>query len=145
MVSAEDNFCKTANCVISYTGSVSCIPPCTHSTKCLSDYKRWPFDTQNCSMHIGAWVHSGDDVDYELLKSNTIEKDVESQNRLWRLVATTVKRNEGNYSTKLKNTYPSITYSFLMQRHSAQHAAVFVVPAISKYLPTYRPIQVKIL
>lgn len=116
--------------MIGNTGKVSCIPPCVHTAKCTSDYSRWPFDTQNCSLHLGSWVHSGEDIDFDVLKTVIPEKDLRSQTRQWRLLSVTYKRNPGNYSIS-KKTYPSLTFSFTMERHSIGHVMLTVAPAIS--------------
>lgn len=111
---------------------MSCIPPCSHVAKCLPKYARWPFDRQNCTLHIGTWVNSGEEVDFTVMPSIITEDQLSSQNLEWRLIQVTYRRNSGNYS-ETKQTYPSLTFSFLMERHSATHAASILVPAISMY------------
>lgn len=120
---------------------VSCIPPCSHSAKCLPKYERWPFDRQNCTLHIGTWVNSGEEVDFKVLKSVVAEDDLSSQNMEWKLILATYRRNPGNFS-ETKQTYPSLTFSFLMERHSASHAASILIPAISMFLYEIRKIKI---
>lgn len=131
IASSHNEFCKSANCVISSAGVVSCIPPCSHDAKCSSDHKRFPFDTQNCTLHIGTWVNSGEEIDYDVKKSIISENDLTSQDREYRLIKATYKRNPGNF-TDTKETYPSLLFSFLLQRHSAVHGATLLVTALSK-------------
>lgn len=131
IASSHNEFCKTANCVISSTGLVSCIPPCSHDAKCWPDYKRFPFDIQNCTLHIGTWVNSGDEIDYKVQKTIISDHDLTSQDRQYQLIRATYKRNPGNF-TDTKETYPSLTYSFLIQRHSAVHGAILLVAAFCK-------------
>lgn len=131
IASSHNEFCKVANCVISSTGQVSCIPPCSHDAKCWPDYKRFPFDTQNCTLHIGTWVNSGDEIDYKVTKTIISDSDLTSQDRQFRLIRATFKRNPGNF-TNTKETYPSVTFSFLIQRHSAVHGAIILVAAFCK-------------
>lgn len=131
VASSHNEFCKTANCVISSTGIVSCIPPCTHDAKCVPNYTRFPFDTQNCTLHIGTWVNSGEEIDYKVLKTIVSESDLTSQDRVYKLVRATYRRNPGNF-TDTKETYPSLTFSFLIQRHSAVQGAILLIAAVCK-------------
>lgn len=117
-----------AHCVITSTGTVSCIPPCSHTAKCQAKYDRWPFDSQNCTLHIGTWVNSGDEIDYTVLKSVISEDELTSQNLEWRIIKATYKRNAGNYN-ETKQTYPSLTFSFLIERHSAEYKISIFAPA----------------
>lgn len=130
--SAEEEFCKTAHCVITSSGTVSCIPPCSHSAKCSPKYDRWPFDIQNCTLHIGTWVNSGDEIDYKVMKTIISDDELSSQNLEWKLLKATYKRNPGNYS-ETKQTYPSLTFTFLIERHSGELAVTILIPAISKF------------
>lgn len=111
---------------------MSCIPPCSHDAKCQSDYSRWPFDVQNCSLHIGTWVNSGEEIDFKLLKTVISESERDSQSRSWRLIQATYRRNPGNFS-EAKSTYPSLTFTFTIQRHSATYAAMILGPALGKW------------
>lgn len=122
-----------ANCVISQTGTVSCIPPCSHAARCEPDYKRWPFDKQNCTLHIGTWVNSGDEIDFRAQKVVISDTELSSQSRMYRLIRATHRRNPGNY-TGTVNTYPSLTYTFLIERHSDTLSSLFLVPALGIYL-----------
>lgn len=124
----ENEFCKTAHCVITNTGTVSCIPPCSHAAKCDGKYDRWPFDVQNCTLHIGTWVNSGEEIDYNVLKTIISEDELTAQNMEWRIIKATYKRNPGNF-TETKQTYPSLTYSFLLERHSAEYKISVFTPA----------------
>lgn len=114
--------------MISSNGLVSCIPPCSHTAKCAPNYDRWPFDKQNCTLHIGTWVNSGEEVDFNITKTILTEDELSSQDMAWRLIRATYKRNAGNFSDT-QQSYPSLTFSFLMERHSGTHAASIFVPA----------------
>lgn len=133
MASATEEFCKEANCVITSSGTVSCIPPCSHTAKCTAKYDRWPFDRQNCTLHIGTWVNSGEEIDFKVLKTIITEDELSSQNMAWKLIQATYKRNAGNFS-ETKQTYPSLTFSFLMERHSATHTAYIMSPAFGTFI-----------
>lgn len=129
----QDDSCKKATCVINSTGSIQCIPPCSHDAECDANYKRWPYDKQNCTLHVGTWVNSGEEVDLQINPTRFPDGTLESQNKEWKMIKSAYRRNHGNYS-QTKDTYPSVTYSFLFQRHGTQHTAVIVIPAISEWL-----------
>ncbi|XP_055295202.1 neuronal acetylcholine receptor subunit non-alpha-3-like [Sitodiplosis mosellana] len=133
VASATEESCKDANCVISSTGSVSCIPPCSHTAKCMPNYNRWPFDEQNCTLHIGTWVNSGDEVDFNVSRTVLTEQDLSSQDMQWRLIGATYTRNPGNFSDT-QQTYPSLKFTFLMERHSGSHSATIFIPAFALVL-----------
>lgn len=133
VASATEEFCKEANCVISSTGIVSCVPPCTHSAKCIPKYDRWPFDRQNCTLHIGTWVNSGEEIDFKVLKTIIQEDYLSSQNMAWKLIQATYRRHAGNISETAAHTYPSLEFSFLMERHSAAHTIYIVAPAFGMF------------
>lgn len=129
VASSQKEFCKDASCVLNSNGLVSCIPPCKHDSKCAPNYSRWPFDRQNCTIHIGTWVDSGDEIDFKLMKSVVTDDDLSSQNSEWRLIQATYRRDPGNF-TNTKVTYPSLTFSFLIERHSASHAVYILLPTL---------------
>lgn len=133
MSSSHNEFCKPSFCVIASTGLVSCIPPCSHNARCEPDYKRWPFDKQNCTLHIGTWVNSGEEIDFRVQRAIVTDSELSSQNGMYRLLRVTYKRNPGNFSIT-SNTYPSITYTFLIERHSGTYSALLVIPAFGMNL-----------
>lgn len=73
-------------------------------------------------------MNSGDEIDYNVLKTVITEEELTSQNMEWRIIRATYKRNPGNY-TETKQTYPSITYSFLIERHSGEYKISVFGPA----------------
>lgn len=115
--------------MISSTGVVSCIPPCSHTARCSPNYSRWPFDQQNCTLHIGTWVNSGDEIDFKVMKIIITEEELSSQDLQWKMLSATYKRNHGNFSDT-RQTYPSLTFSFSIKRHSATQATMLLVPAL---------------
>lgn len=102
IASIHADSCKSSNCVIGSSGKVSCIPPCIHTARCSADYSAWPFDTQNCTLHIGTWIHSADQVDFTVLKTHIPEADLQSQDYQWKMIKATYMRNHGNFSSTAK-------------------------------------------
>lgn len=109
IASIHSESCRASNCLISSTGQVSCIPPCLHTARCSADFSNWPFDTQNCSVHIGTWINAGDEVDFKVAKTIIPESDLQSQNKLWKMLKVIYMRNHGNYSST-KKTYVALCF-----------------------------------
>lgn len=128
IASIQTDSCKLSNCVIASTGQVSCIPPCLHTARCAAEFSTWPFDTQNCSLHIGTplgsniysfhywnlslyigtWINAADEVDFKVSKTVIPESDLQSQNKLWKMLKVTYMRNHGNFSSTTKRYVRSV-------------------------------------
>lgn len=124
---AEHEFCKATSCLVEYNGNVACVPPCLHEAYCRSDYRRWPFDSQNCTMHIGTWLNDASEVDFELKESYIPVAATRSQNREWRMRQSTYRVVQ---NVLVNGTYPTLAFSFQLDRHSAGHAAMMLGPAM---------------
>lgn len=132
----QKDSCEPKHCSLESDGTVSCIPPCTHTAECYARYERWPYDTQNCTLRIGTWVHTGQEVDLKVFKSLLLSRQsdtLSSQNLEWKLLKTTYRRSPGNDSTG-NDTYPSLIFSFLIERHSAGAAVSVLIPSISRFI-----------
>lgn len=57
------------------------------------------------------------------------EDELSSQDLQWKMMRASYKRNHGNFSDT-RQTYPSLTFSFTMKRHSATHATMMLIPAL---------------
>lgn len=58
--------------------------------------------------------------------------DVYNMNREWELISITSYRNSGQYSCCPNDTYPSVTFQMVLQRHSGSYTAIVVSPAIGE-------------
>lgn len=123
--------CKSANCIITKKGRVMCIPPCTFSALCKGNFASWPFDRQNCTLKLGSWVSSGSAINYDVNRT-TISSSKEFQHANWRMVSATTSKDNGIYP-KLPESYPSVYFNFIIERHSGLNVALVLVPALSKY------------
>ena len=50
-------------CIARSNGVVLWIPPSQFQVFCNLDMRKWPFDTQSCSLSLGSWMYDGDRVD----------------------------------------------------------------------------------
>jgi hypothetical protein len=52
----------TGTCVVESSGMVTCVPRTVYSSICASDVTYWPYDVINCSLQIGAWMQTGEEI-----------------------------------------------------------------------------------
>lgn len=121
----SDSFYTT--CAVENDGTVMCVPHLTHSSICRTTIKRWPYDTQNCTLYFGSWMHTGEQVNFTFYNTNAVEKDEFEPGPGWKLIDVKNARNTGTYGN---STYPMLKYSFELQREAAGPAALVVVPSI---------------
>jgi hypothetical protein len=41
---------------------VTCVPPTIYHTICAPDITYWPYDVMNCSLEVGAWMQTGEEI-----------------------------------------------------------------------------------
>lgn len=123
--------CHDTNCLLNSTGRIVCISPCSHTGHCRADYARWPYDTQNCSFSFGTWMNTGEEVNYNPEKVKVRSLAV-AQHGQWKMLSSSVQKLSSSYKVQngTTSTYPSLKFSFVLERHSASLACVIVVPAI---------------
>ncbi|KAJ9585132.1 hypothetical protein L9F63_003084, partial [Diploptera punctata] len=118
-----------AVCRVYYTGQVNCVPPITHTASCAANLVRWPYDQHTCKLVMGSWTHFGEEINVSLPETPIMFYDYE-MNREWDLLSTRAfKETEMNCCEK-NETYPTITFQFILQRHSGVYFSTVVVPAI---------------
>ncbi|KAF4527288.1 hypothetical protein B566_EDAN016076 [Ephemera danica] len=57
---------SSTTCVLYSTGTVKCAPDLRTPVYCDQDLRRWPYDSQNCSLYLGSWAHAGEEIDVQL-------------------------------------------------------------------------------
>ncbi|XP_059617709.1 acetylcholine receptor subunit alpha-like 2 [Phlebotomus argentipes] len=129
----ESDSCETTNCIIHSNGLVICIPPCQFQGLCRGSFKHWPFDRQNCTFTFGTWVQSGEEVNFVATKSS-VDHSESLLNHDWKLLSVAVKRNSGNYACCPNQTFPTLMYEFMLERHESVFAVFLLVPTIGKFI-----------
>lgn len=118
------------DCLIFAEATVVCVMPCEHNGHCsIGDFTNWPFDRQNCSFTFGSWMKTGEEMNYNADKVKLISSRAKENNQ-WKLLAAKAKVNAGKYAVVSNETYPSVVFSFLIERHSAYHISGTVISAI---------------
>lgn len=60
-----DNY-DSRHCIVKNDGEVSWTAPTVFHSNCKLNFVLWPFETNVCSLNIGSWSHSGDEIDLAL-------------------------------------------------------------------------------
>lgn len=123
-------------CLLSNDGVVTCVPPVAHTGICRTSLRRWPYDTQNCSLFFGSWMHTGEQVNFTFYRKHPIVTDDYQNGPGWRLLNVLNERLPGKYSCCPNITYPMLKYTFTMKREAGGPAAIVVVPSIAIVLLT---------
>lgn len=119
--------CHYTSCLLSSSGTVTCVEPCTFVAHCKADYRLWPFDSQNCSMTFGPWMNAEKELDYTVQKDYLSAKG-SAENTQWRLAKSNSSRRVTKISGKngsLDTFIPSISYYFFIERHSGMLIKIY--------------------
>ncbi|XP_035780676.1 neuronal acetylcholine receptor subunit alpha-5-like [Anopheles albimanus] len=115
---STEDACSNHRCEVNQLGMVLCVPPCQYEAFCASNTANWPFDTQNCSMSLGTWVEDVEKIEInERTKITTYYIDVPHSK--WKMVAANAKKLQYD-----NDTYPTVEYTFLLERHIAIYGAI---------------------
>ncbi|XP_072932511.1 neuronal acetylcholine receptor subunit beta-3-like [Epargyreus clarus] len=129
----EDNSIYTT-CSVHSFGLVSCFLNRAQSGLCSSSLRRWPYDSQNCTMVFGAPMYTGEQINLTV-KNISFDMKFNDNGSGWKLLKVENERLPGNISM-LNRTYPRLQYTFIMKRESAGPAAIVVIPSIAIVLLT---------
>ncbi|KAI5632533.1 neurotransmitter-gated ion-channel ligand binding domain-containing protein [Phthorimaea operculella] len=117
-------------CLVSYDGVVKCVPHITHSGICRTTLRRWPYDSQNCTLYFGSWMHTGEQVNFTFYNKDPVMYEQYQDGPGWKLLKVNNERLPGKYKCCPNATYPMLKYTFQMQREAAGPAAIVVVPSV---------------
>ncbi|KAL1122091.1 hypothetical protein AAG570_003497 [Ranatra chinensis] len=116
------------HCLAYPNGRILWVPPAQFSFFCDMDLTRWPFDTHTCSMKLGSWTYSGEQLDLQTDETRVDVKVVVSE---WDVVDVTKKRSSTYYAC-CTEPYVDIEFNVTVKRHSPSYHAVVINPAIGK-------------
>lgn len=121
--------CETVDCIITNSSRVACVNPCEFTAQCKDfNYVNWPFDVQNCTFTFGNWMKSGEELNFNNERVTLVTTRTKKSNQ-WKLLAGTSVVDKGNYSS-YDETYPTVSYAFVIERHNGFHAATIIGSAI---------------
>eukprot|EP00095_Tigriopus_kingsejongensis_P007928 maker-scaffold169_size292178-snap-gene-0.11 protein:Tk07928 transcript:maker-scaffold169_size292178-snap-gene-0.11-mRNA-1 annotation:"neuronal acetylcholine receptor subunit alpha-2 precursor" len=123
--------------LVSNTGDVLWVPPAHLKAFCKLDLRYWPLDAQECKLKFGSWTSHGNQIDLDLYRNmTTVEHlDFYTDNREWISLASVAEKNRITYPC-CKETYPDVTFEFILQRYSPAYKAIFVLPCLIIMLMT---------
>ncbi|KAK6629721.1 hypothetical protein RUM43_003539 [Polyplax serrata] len=122
------------NLICYWNGSVLWVPPTIFRVFCEFDFTRWPFDTQICSLKIGSWTYSGEQIDFVTDNLGTVTEIPDLvPNPEWTIHKVTSERNVVYYPC-CPDPYTDITYYLTIERHSATYKALIITPTCAVVL-----------
>jgi hypothetical protein len=68
----------SGRCELKSTGKVHCVPSTVYFTICNPDLTYWPYDRMNCSLHLGAWMQKGQEINLTTLQDAVSLTEFES-------------------------------------------------------------------
>lgn len=123
-------------CMVGFEGSVLCVVSASQDAFCKVDSTRFPFDVQNCTLRIGSWVHSGEQLSIDL-SNPAISLEDYKDNGEYKLIKATAVKNVGKYKCCPNDTYPSLMFTFTMKRSSGVLVASVFIPALGIFFCCY--------
>ncbi|KAJ8924335.1 hypothetical protein NQ315_007131 [Exocentrus adspersus] len=127
---------STTKCTISSDGLVLCVPSVHIDTLCVPNLRSYPYDSQNCAMRVGSWVHKGEELDLKITKDVVSLKAMEA-NGEWEIEAVSTKKYAGHYKCCPNVTFPSVEVNFKIKRLHGAHAASVIIPTIVAVILTF--------
>ncbi|XP_043669843.1 neuronal acetylcholine receptor subunit alpha-3-like [Vespula pensylvanica] len=117
-----DNEIPFTNCWVSSAGKVKCVVTTRYMVKCLRDYTWWPYDVQNCTIQIGSWSHSEEELNFVLINTGIIMNEFQ-KNLAWEILQFNVTTHTESFKFAIDLTSPMIFFHFILQRRfNATHA-----------------------
>ncbi|XP_028981813.1 uncharacterized protein LOC107036256 [Diachasma alloeum] len=116
------------NCKLSYDGEVQCVASVKYIIPCVSDYTHWPWDIHNCTLKMGAWAYSDEDI---VFGSDTgIVIDHYRRIAEWKVSLPMMGIIKEKSKLSSNATFPSFAVSVLLTRTQTALKSVFVSPVI---------------
>eukprot|EP00095_Tigriopus_kingsejongensis_P010104 maker-scaffold152_size304267-snap-gene-0.14 protein:Tk10104 transcript:maker-scaffold152_size304267-snap-gene-0.14-mRNA-1 annotation:"neurotransmitter gated ion channel" len=118
--------------VIAYASGVCYwIPPVTFHTTCEFDYHYWPWDEQECTIVLGSWTKTGDELDVVLgNKQNASQVDLQNfVPGVW-MVTKAISERSVQFFGDLSEAWPDVTVRLTLRRRSFVDQKLAVLPIV---------------
>ncbi|CAL1681655.1 unnamed protein product [Lasius platythorax] len=109
-------------------GMVQWLTAAKYTTYCFADNTWWPYNTMNCTIQVGSWSHSGDEI--ELISLQNASFEIESKDVEWDLLKMYVTKWEGRYKYNFGSTAKMLSYHFILRRHWGIIRIAYISPTI---------------
>ncbi|CAH1406908.1 unnamed protein product [Nezara viridula] len=128
------------HCIATPEGKVMWVPPTQFVVFCDMDLSKWPFDRHLCSLRLGSWTYSGDQVDLQISKIGEIEASIKTMEVTeWNVVGVS-KRRTSSYYECCSEPYVDVTFNLTVERRSPSYRAIVILPAMCTILLTLSPL-----
>ncbi|XP_011167167.2 uncharacterized protein LOC105201028 [Solenopsis invicta] len=118
-----------APCSVKNDGEILCVPPAKFIAHCELDFRLWPFDTQDCYLKFGSWMHHGGQIDLVLFTKEELDSnDMNVENAEWKLMNMTKIRKVTKYDC-CPDPYHTISLEMSLKRNSALYYNILLLPA----------------
>nr|CAD7203040.1 unnamed protein product [Timema douglasi] len=112
-----------STCFVDSDGFVMCVSRNFFESRCRAELTHWPFDTRNCTLKFSSWASTGE-------QGIWVE---ERKNREWKYVSAKSFANVKKYECCPNDTFPDVTLTFQLERHSSRHVAIIIMPAVDRW------------
>ncbi|KAM3959888.1 LOW QUALITY PROTEIN: acetylcholine receptor subunit beta-type unc-29-like [Aphomia sociella] len=109
------------HCTIDSSGDVFCLPRVTHEALCNTKLANWPFDIQKCTLEFGAWTKYNK-IRFMFSSSRSVTVLGAEYGADWTIID---YKQEERVDDDIQ-----LRLTFFLERISAGHAAIAVVPTI---------------
>nr|CAD7411713.1 unnamed protein product [Timema poppensis] len=116
-----------STCFVDSDGFVMCVSRNFFESRCRAELTHWPFDTRNCTLKFSSWASTGEQVNLTNKGGIWVE---ERKNREWKYVSAKTIANVKKYECCPNDTFPDVTLTFQLERHSSRHVAIIIMPAV---------------
>lgn len=117
-------------CVVHSEGKVMCVQQISHSAICKTSLRWWPYDTQNCTLYFGSWMHAGELINFTFYETHPLVLVDYHDGPGWKLIKADNERSPGIYACCPNNTFPMLKYTFVLKREAVGLGAIVVVPSV---------------
>jgi len=117
--------------LVFHTGVVLWVPPAKFRSFCKIDLKLWPQDAQSCKLKFGSWTSHGSQIDLGLFHnmSSVEQLNFYTENKEWEVLSSFATRNTNKYAS-VPETYPDVTFTFILHRRSPAYRAAVILPCL---------------
>ncbi|XP_015109583.1 acetylcholine receptor subunit beta [Diachasma alloeum] len=116
------------SCRLTDTGHLGCIPSIQYDVPCVPDYTHWPWDVHNCTLKLGAWAYSDEEISFK--RGNGIVMNLYRDTEDWKMSFPVVGIRREKSKLSSNATFPIFMVSVLLTRTQTALKSVFVSPVI---------------
>ncbi|XP_072764597.1 uncharacterized protein [Anoplolepis gracilipes] len=117
-----------AKCWVGKQGTVQWLTAAKYTTYCFADNTWWPYNTMNCTLQIGSWSYSNDEI--ELIPLQNMSLELSSKDAEWDLLKMYVRKWEDKHKYNSSSKTKMLSYHFILRRHWGIIRIAYIMPSI---------------